>query len=83
MIDLDKFIEVPIINAFSKYDDVFKELINYGVDDDNIYIFCCSMMSCLICSDLKEINNKITLLDIGSGFDPIIWTKNKTKTTFS
>ena len=37
-LNLDKFIEVPLIDAFSKYDDVFKELVNYGVDDDNIYI---------------------------------------------
>ena len=37
------------------------------------------MMSCLICSDLKEINNKITLLDIGSGFDPIFSQKTRPK----
>ena len=44
MIDLDHFVEVPIIDAFSKYDDVLNKLISYGVDDNNIYIFCCSMM---------------------------------------
>ena len=37
------------------------------------------MMSCLICSDLKEVNNKITLLDIGSGFDPIFAEKTRPK----
>ena len=79
MLNIDKFIEVPLIDAFSKYDDVLKELINYGVDDDNIYILCCSMMSCLICSDLKDINKKITLLDIGSGFDPIFSEKTRPK----
>ena len=79
MLNIDKFIEVPLIDAFSKYDDVLKELINYGVDDDNIYILCCSMMSCLICSDLKDLNKKITLLDIGSGFDPIFSEKTRPK----
>ncbi len=79
MLNLDKFIEVPLIDAFSKYDEVLNELLNFGVDDDNIYILCCSMMSCLICSDLKEINNKITLLDIGSGFDPIFGEKTRPK----
>ena len=79
MIDLDHFVEVPIIDAFSKYDDVLNKLISYGVDDNNIYIFCCSMMSCLLCSDLKEINKKITLLDIGSGFDPIFGQKTRPK----
>ena len=37
------------------------------------------MMSCLICSDLKEINNNITFLDIGSGFDPIFGEKTRPK----
>ena len=37
------------------------------------------MMSCLLCSDLKEINKKITLLDIGSGFDPIFGEKTRPK----
>ena len=75
MLNINKFIEVPLINAFSEYDNVLSQLKNYGVDDNNIYILCCSMMSCLICSDLKEINKKITLLDIGSGFDPIFEKK--------
>ena len=79
MLNVDKFIEVPLIDAFSKYDEVLKELLNYGIDDDNIYLLCCSMMSCLICSDLKEVNNKITLLDIGSGFDPIFAEKTRPK----
>ena len=79
MLNVDKFIEVPLIDAFSKYDQVLKELLNYGIDNDNIYLLCCSMMSCLICSDLKEVNNKITLLDIGSGFDPIFAEKTRPK----
>ena len=33
MIDLDHFVEVPIIDAFSKYDDVLKNL-SFGVDDE-------------------------------------------------
>ena len=79
MLNIDKFVEVPLINAFSKYDDVLEELVNDGVDNNNIYILCCSMMSCLICSDLKKINKNITLLDIGSGFDPIFGEKTRPK----
>ena len=37
------------------------------------------MMSCVLCSDLKEINKNITLLDIGSGFDPIFSEKTRPK----
>ena len=37
------------------------------------------MMSCVLCSDLKEINPNITLLDIGSGLDPIFAEKTRPK----
>ena len=36
MLNVNKFIEVPLIDAFSKYDQVLKELLNYGIDNDNI-----------------------------------------------
>ena len=79
MLGIDNFVEVPIINAFSDYDRVMDELVHIGVNDNNIYILCCSMMSCLICSDLKEINKKITLLDVGSGLDPIFGQRTRPK----
>ena len=79
MLEIDNFVEVPIINAFSDYDRVMDELVHIGINDNNIYILCCSMMSCLICSDLKEINKKITLLDVGSGLDPIFGERTRPK----
>ena len=79
MLNIDNFIEVPLLDAFSEYDKVFNEIVKLGVDNDNIYILCCSMMSCLICSDLKEINSQITLLDVGSGLDPIFSEKTRPK----
>ena len=79
MLDIDNFVEVPLINAFSSYDRVMNELVQIGVNDNNIYILCCSMMSCLICSDLKEMNKKITLLDVGIGLDPIFGEKTRPK----
>ena len=57
MLNIDNFIDVPLVNAFSDYDRVLKDIRKLGVNNDNI-ILCCSMMSCLICSDLKEINRK-------------------------
>jgi len=77
MLNVDKFIDVPIVDAFSEYDRIKSQLFDYGVNDDNVYILCCSMMSCVICSDLKEMNSKITLLDVGSGFDPIFSQKTR------
>ena len=79
MLEIDNFVEVPIINAFSDYDSVMDQLVHIGINDNNIYILCCSMMSCLICSDLKGINKKITLLDVGSGLDPIFGERTRPK----
>tara|TARA_B100000886_G_scaffold322625_1_gene265772 strand:+ start:138 stop:1055 length:918 start_codon:yes stop_codon:yes gene_type:complete len=79
MLNIDEFINVPIINAYSEYESVINELKNIGVEKDNIYILCCSMMSCVVCSDLKKLNSEITILDIGSGFDPIFGVKTRPK----
>ena len=84
MLNINKFIEVPLINAFSEYDNVLSQLKNYGVDDNNnIYILCCSMMSCLICSDLKEINKKLHYWILVVVLILFLEKKNKTKTTNS
>ena len=79
MLNIDKFINVPIIDAYSDYKRVMEELTEFGIDNDNIYLLCCSMMSCVVCSDLKESNPNITILDIGSGFDPIFGVKTRPK----
>jgi len=78
MLNIDKLVEVPSADAFSEYDRIAQELGN-DVENNNIYIFCCSMMSCVLCQDLKRINQNITLLDIGSGFDPIFSNKSRPK----
>ena len=78
MLNLDEFVNVPIVNAFSKYEEI-KKIVTKNVDDNNLYIFCCSMMSCVLCNDLVEKNNNITMLDIGSGFDPIFSEKTRPK----
>ncbi len=78
MLNLDFFLDVPIVDAFSKYDEIKKYLIK-NVEDNTIYIFCCSMMSCVLCNDLLEKNSRITLLDVGSGFDPIFSDKTRPK----
>ena len=44
MLNIDEFVEVPLIDAFSQYDDVLNRVKKFGVNDNNIYILCCSMM---------------------------------------
>ena len=78
MLDLSEYIEVPSIDAFSKYKEIREQLVS-NVENDTIYLFCCSMMSCVLCNDLISKNQNITLLDIGSGFDPIYVDKTRPK----
>lgn len=78
MLKIDDYIQVPSVDAFSKYDEISKYLTK-NVDDNNIYILCCSMMSCVLCHDLLKRNTNITILDIGSGFDPIFSEKTRPK----
>lgn len=78
MLKLDQFIEVPVVNAFSKYDEIKNTLLE-NIEDNSIYIFCCSMMSCVLCNDIINQNSNVTLLDIGSGFDPIFVNKTRPK----
>ena len=78
MLKLDQFIEVPIVDAFSKYDEV-KDILLKNIEDNTIYIFCCSMMSCVLCNDIINQNSNVTLLDVGSGFDPIFVDKTRPK----
>jgi len=77
MLNIDKFVTVPIIDAFSMYEQILDQLNEDKIDNNNIYILCCSMMSCILCYDLKEKNPNITILDIGSGFDPIFGEKTR------
>ena len=78
MLNLDEYIVVPSINAFSEYKRIKEKLVS-NIENDTIYIFCCSMMSCVLCNDLISKNRDITLLDIGSGFDPIHIEKTRPK----
>ena len=78
MFNIEDFITVPSKNAFDDYDSIKSKLIS-TLDDNNIYMFCCSMMSCVLINDLIELNQNVTCLDIGSGLDPIFSYKSRPK----
>lgn len=62
-------IEVPEINAFVSYAEIFR---NIPIIENAIYLFCAGMPSKLMIADLVRVNLKATYLDCGSAFDPII-----------
>lgn len=78
MLEMDQHIKVPFVNAFSEYDQIKRQLVQ-TIEDDAIYIYCCSMMSCVLINDLVNLNSNITNLDVGSGFDAIFSEKSRPK----
>ena len=78
MLEMDQHIKVPFVNAFSEYDQIKQQLVQ-TIEDDAIYIYCCSMMSCVLINDLVNLNSNITNLDVGSGFDAIFSDKSRPK----
>ena len=67
-LNIDKMITVPLKNCFLEYNRILEELVSV-LKDDNIYLFSCSMPAKCLISDILNINQNITCLDIGSGFD--------------
>lgn len=63
------FIEVPLINSFEKYWDIWRTI---PMVEDEIYIFCAGMMSKSLIAHLLDFVPNITCLDAGSAFDPYI-----------
>lgn len=60
-------IEVPLVNAFDKYDE-----IKIIPEDDTIYMFSCGMPAKCLIADLLKQNQNITCIDVGSSFDGFI-----------
>lgn len=67
-LNVDKFIHVPLINTFSKYDELLSTILN-KVEDNSIFLFSCGLPSKSFIHKILEYNNNVTCLDFGSGFD--------------
>lgn len=76
LLNLNYFIEVPLINAFSSHNtilDSIKEIIT----DDSIIMLSVGLQSPVIVNELLKFNPNITILDIGSGFDPLYFAQTR------
>lgn len=67
-LNVDKFIQVPLINTFSKYDELLPNILN-EIEDNSIFLFSCGLPSKSFIHKILEKNNNVTCLDFGSGFD--------------
>ena len=69
-LNIDKCVSVPLENAHVEYDRILSDIQNEIVKDC-IILFSCGMPAKSLIHKLLEIENEITCLDVGSGFDPI------------
>lgn len=69
-LNIDKFVSVPLVNAFSNYDEILKN-IEVEVDDNCIFMFSSGLPTKSFINKILEKNKKVTCLDIGSGFDSL------------
>jgi hypothetical protein len=67
-LNVNNFVQVPLINTFSKYDELLPNILN-EIEDNCIFLFSCGLPSKSFIHKILERNNSVTCLDFGSGFD--------------
>jgi len=78
LLNINCFIQIPLINAFTSYDSIL-ENIQKNIVDDSIIMLSVGLQSSVIANALLDFNNNITILDIGSGFDPLYYAQTRGK----
>lgn len=78
LLNINYFIEVPLINGFNKY-AVFREWIEENIKRDDIVIFSSGMMSKVLIKDVRVTEKQTTCIDFGSSFDPIFVGRTRLK----
>jgi len=76
LLNVDHFIEIPLINAFSSYNKIIDDIKSVIVDD-SIIMLSIGLQSPAVCNELLKFNPNITILDIGSGFDPLYFAQTR------
>jgi len=74
LLNVDEIIEAPEVNSFSLYENI-KKRATENLEKDCIYLFSFGLSSKILTNDLLSAKEAITILDFGSGFDPILLDK--------
>lgn len=70
ILNIDTFIEIPLLNAYNNFDDIIYKVKNLLVDN-SIIMLSVGPMSPVLLSEIIKLNKNVTVLDIGSGFDTL------------
>lgn len=72
-----RFIEVPLVDAFSDLERIKKQLFDH-CKRDAICIFCAGATSKILIAEMLKVRQDITCLDAGSSFDPMFVGETRT-----
>ena len=72
-----EFIAVPLVNAYSEYDQIVEKLKS-KLEDGGIYMFSASMPAKSMIAEALQVNPKITCIDLGSSFDSLFAVETRT-----
>jgi len=71
ILNIDQFINIPLINAYSEIDNIYNEVIKI-IENNCVILMSVGMMSPVLINRLLNYNKNITILDIGSGLDSLV-----------
>lgn len=76
MLDIDKHIKIPLVNAYSVHENVVNEIKGYK-PSGGILFLSCGMMSPYISNEYLKIDPKGLVIDLGSALDPLFVGKTR------
>lgn len=69
-LNVTEFVEIPKTNAFDVHQRILKEIEDH-LEENCIIILTVGLMSPFLCSEILKCNSNVTVIDVGSGFDPL------------
>ena len=70
VLGIDKYIEIPLINAFNNFEEILRDIL-VEIEEDSIILLSVGPMSPYLIYKILKTKPSVTLLDIGSGFDSL------------
>lgn len=69
---IDEFIEIPMNNVFTQYDQVLDRIKATMTEDHKLYLLSAGMCANVFVHDLWQYDKTNSYIDIGSVFDPFV-----------
>lgn len=70
LLNINHFVEIPKINAFAEHERILNDIKSI-IEDNCIVILTVGLMSPYLANEILNLNPNVTILDVGSGFDPL------------